>query len=111
MKELYLQSIFVPVGRGAFNSECFRATEACTAGAIPVVVVSAAEREFAYGTLGQYVDCPMRLPPFVFAESWDDAVIACKKLLDHPEQLLQTQSKVIAWWNEVFARMIEEVRS
>ena len=96
---MYEKAVFVPVGRGSANTECLRITEALSCGALPVIVVSHEERDFAYGTLGRFEDCPDRLPPFIFATSWGEAVQRCTALLAGDKARLDAmQHEAQEWW-------------
>ena len=97
MISLYRECTFVPVGRGGYNTECFRATEAASAGAIPIVVVSKQERDFAYGSLARFESekCANKLPPFIYAENWSLAARKCKELLQDSNKLLLVQKDVM----------------
>jgi hypothetical protein len=57
MFELYMQSKFVPIGRGQKSLDCFRIYEAIIAGAVPIVVASDVEIKatFSYhGPMGKF---------------------------------------------------------
>jgi hypothetical protein len=74
LRRLYSES----VGRGQWTSECFRAYEAVTNGAIPVIVEKEPSRTHLYGSLGRFEDCVDQLPPFLFADSWEEAARLCQ---------------------------------
>ena len=111
---MYEKAVFVPVGRGSANTECLRITEALSCGALPVIVVSAEERDFAYGTLGQFEDCPDRLPPFIFSTTWGEAVERCAALLAGDKTRLDAMQRESQDWcarsMDVVLKMIGTVK-
>lgn len=86
MCKTYSKSIFVPCGRGNSSLDCFRLYEASMNGAIPVVVGSKEEIECTF----KYEENP----PWVFAETWEDASEKCKYLLENEID----NKKVLNWW-------------
>jgi len=92
MCKIYAQSHFVPCGRGNSSLECFRLYEASMNGAIPVVVGSKKEIEWTF----KYENNP----PWIFAETWNEAYEICKKLLNDPKNLQQKQKDVLFWWKK-----------
>jgi hypothetical protein len=91
----YRDTIFTPSGRGNGSLECFRHYEASIYGVIPVVVGSDAEI-YATFTFEE-------MPPWIFANTWDEAVEKCKYYLSHPEELDTKQQEILTWWkNTVF---------
>jgi len=87
---IYNNSIFVICGRG-YNLECFRNYEAIVAGAIPVVVASNDMIKKTYYFNGN-------LPPFIFEETWEKAIIRCNELLNDLDNLQKMQDNLIFWW-------------
>jgi hypothetical protein len=97
MCEIYSQSKFVPCGRGNSSLDCFRLYEASMNGAIPVVVGSKKEIETTF----KYEENP----PWIFAESWEDAYDLCKTTTIDSMQVLK-------WWNqriEIIQNKVKEV--
>lgn len=92
MMEVYLNSIFVPCGRGNSSLNCFRLYEASMSGCIPVVVGSEKELELTF----KYEENP----PWIFAETWKDAVEICKTLLDQKDILEIKQQYILTWWKK-----------
>ena len=88
---LYNNSIFIIIGRGNISLDCFRIYEAVVAGSIPVIVGEETEIDttFFYGGYK---------PPFVYSDTWENAVSVCKKLLQQPELLQEKQDKILEWW-------------
>merc|ERR1711862_141764 len=90
MGGIYRDAMFVPIGRGYVNLDCYRIYEAVVAGAIPVVV---GPKEEILETFAGHRD-----PPFVFAESWD----AAAKLMTpfrHNHTKWQAFARQLApWW-------------
>lgn len=92
MIEKYLNTIFVPCGRGNSTLECYRLYEASMCGAIPCVVGSVQEIEETF----KYMDSP----PWIFGFDWNQVVGECNRLLKNPNQLYEMQVSVLKWWNE-----------
>jgi hypothetical protein len=95
MCKIYSKSLFVPCGRGNSSLDCFRLYEASMNGAIPVVVGSRDEIETTF----KYEENP----PWIFAESWEDAYIECTRTT------IDSQS-VTSWWNQRINNIKEQVR-
>ena len=88
---LYNNSIFIIIGRGNVSLDCFRIYEAVVAGAIPVIVGGEAEIDITF----YYSGCK---PPFVYSDTWENAVSVCNNLLQQPELLQEKQDKILEWW-------------
>ena len=102
MAELYRRSIFVPNGRGNVVLNCFRLYEASACGAIPVLVGNEKEisEEFRYEDS----------PPWIFASSWSEASMACRRLLESKEDLSIRQNAVIAWWKRRIGTVVGSIQ-
>lgn len=87
--KLYSNSIFVPCGRGNWSLECFRNFEATVAGAIPVVAGSEEEIRETFTF--------QELPPWIYANTWDEAVQKCMSL--NKEELQIMQDNNLAWYD------------
>lgn len=87
MSKIYLNSIFVPNGKGNTNLDCFRLYEASICGAIPVVVCKDIE-------IWKKIDNP----PWIFASDWDEAISKCEQICQNEQDLNKKQSEVINWW-------------
>lgn len=98
---IYSNSIFVPIGRGNSSLDCFRLYEASMCGAIPAVVGTSEEikNTFAYE----------ETPPWIFAESWDEAVKICKDLLNNKDHLQEVQNNLLSWWNNRINKIQDRV--
>jgi hypothetical protein len=97
MCKIYSKSIFVPCGRGNSSLDCFRLYEASMNGAIPVVVASKEE-----------IECTFRYeenPPWVFAETWFDAVKKCQSMLEYDID----NAPVLNWWKNRIQKIRDEV--
>ncbi len=92
--KVYNNSIFVPCGRGNAALDCFRNYEATICGAIPVVVGRNYEE---IGNSFNYA----KLPPWLYADTWEHATVKCKYLLNNPDQLQKMQNEILEWWDEV----------
>ena len=97
--EIYSQSKFVIIGRGNTSLDCFRIYEAVVAGAIPVIVGSIEEINITF----QYNN----VPPFIYANSWENAANLCKYLLKEPEKLQQIQNNTLMWWKNIILSINE----
>lgn len=91
MIEKYLQSKFIPCGRGNSTLDCYRLYEASMCGAIPCVVGSVSEISETF----KYEESP----PWLFARNWDEMVHKCKDLLQKEDELQLFQDKILKWWN------------
>jgi FkbM family methyltransferase len=99
--KIYSDSIFVPCGRGNSSLECFRNYEASMCGAIPIVVGPKEEIENTF----KYEENP----PWVFAESWDEAVEKCKDLLNDKDHLQEIQNNLLDWWSNRIRKIQDKV--
>jgi len=75
MAQLYADSLFVPVGVGHSNHDCFRIYEACACGAIPIICCSEKQRRVTFGPMQDLAPLP-----WVFIRSWKDARHAIEEL-------------------------------
>ena len=91
--EKYSDTIFVPIGRGNTNLDCFRIYEAIISGAIPVIVGTATEINNAFNYNGKTF-------ARIQAENWEEASRTCKEFLNKPETLQQIQEVNKIWWSE-----------
>lgn len=96
IRELYLESMFVPVGRGGASLDCFRMYEASRAGAIPIIVGPQKEIEV---TFSSYVGFEGRLPPCVFSESWEEAVVQVRGIVANATRLIELHREVLRFWS------------
>ena len=90
MTEIYLNSIFAPSGRGNSTLDCFRLYETSMMGCIPVVVGDQHELDITFMFEEN--------PPWIFSDTWENAVLTCKKLLHNKEELQGIQNKNLRWW-------------
>lgn len=97
MCKVYSQSIFVPCGRGNSSLDCFRLYEASMNGTIPVVVASKEEIEWTF----KYEENP----PWIFAETWNDAVEKCQSMLEC--DINNTQ--ILNWWRDRIEKITSKV--
>ena len=91
MVQIYSDSIFVPNGKGDWRLDCFRLYETSLLGSIPVVVgnYDLIEETFYYNN---------NKPPFVYADTWDNAIIKCRNLLENKSELDNIQKNILEWW-------------
>jgi len=97
--DYFIDSVFIPCSRGWSTVDTMRLYEASICGAIPVVVVSDNERKIAF----KY----QQNPPWIFANSWENAVEICKNLLNDPEKLQSIQDELILWWKNRISQIQE----
>lgn len=96
--EIYSESIFVPCGRGNISLDCYRLYETLIAGAIPVVVGPLDEIEINFNFFGEK-------PPWIYAESWEDAVSKCQEIQFDYDTLEKIQNENLIWWNNTMSKM------
>jgi hypothetical protein len=48
-------------------------------------------------------------PPWIFAESWDEAVEKCKNLLDDKDNLQEIQNNLLDWWSNIISKIQDKV--
>lgn len=104
MCKVYSKSIFVPCGRGNCSLDCFRLYEASMNGSIPVVVGS---EEEIYHTF-KYENNP----PWIFAETWEEARETCENLLKDQDKLNDLKNDVVSWWQnriQIIQNRVKEV--
>lgn len=101
MMDVYLDSIFVLSGRGNSSINCFRLYEASMAGAIPVVVGSQDEIDLTF----MYEENP----PWIFVDTWENAVKECKRLLRNKKRLQDIQSRILLWWKTRIGRIRDKM--
>lgn len=105
--KLYHRAVFVPNSRGFLKLDCFRLYEATRAGAIPVVVGPADEIE---KTFGRFMGSEGKLPPWVFAPTWDAAIVNMEQLLESNDKLNARQAAVLDWWAAVSDATVKRIR-
>lgn len=94
MYSLYSESRFVPCGRGNSSLDCWRLYEATVAGAIPVVVGSEEEIDHTFRFFG-------KIPPWIYANTWDEAVVKVQEVQFDLDKLQQMQFRNISWWESL----------
>ena len=88
--DTYLSSIFAPGTRGWTTLDTMRLYESTMCGCIPVLVAPQDHFDITF----KYE----KNPPWVFAETWDDAVQICKGLLEDKDKLQKMQYDNLSWW-------------
>ena len=96
--EIYSNVLFVPIGKGQVNHDCFRIYEAASCGAIPVIVATAAEIQTEFG-------CHQPSVPWIFANSWLEASVKVLALLNNESKLKKRQAHVLKWWRRKVAEV------
>jgi hypothetical protein len=102
IRNLYLNSIFVPGTRGWTTIETNRMYESSMTGAIPVVFCPKEE----FGEKFKH----LQNPPWIVEESWDDIVSTCKDLLNDLDRLQEIQNDVLSWWNNLMTNIQTKVK-
>jgi hypothetical protein len=102
MCEIYSQSYFVPCGRGNSSLDCFRLYEASMNGSIPVVVGPKDELEHTF----KYEDNP----PWVFAQTWNEAFEICNDLLQDKFTLNDKTNEVQLWWSNRINKIKQKIQ-
>jgi hypothetical protein len=102
MFDLYRNSIFVPSPRGNVRLDCFRLYEASLAGAIPVVAGSPEEIADTF--------CMEQDPPWIIADTWEQAIEKCQEELESPARLQERQTRLLAWWKSRVADVKLRIR-
>jgi GR25 family glycosyltransferase involved in LPS biosynthesis len=90
MCKAYSKSYFVPCGRGNSSLNCFRLYESSMNNAIPVIV---GDKEEIKNTF-KYEESP----PWITADTWENASIICQNLLNNNDKLQEKQKSVFDWW-------------
>jgi hypothetical protein len=102
VRDYYLNSIFVPCGRGNISLNCYRLYEASMVGAIPVVVASKEEFDVTF----KYEENP----PWLRFESWQEASKECKILLEQKDKLQQIQDDLLKWWQKRVSKVKDQIK-
>lgn len=102
MFDIYNDSIFVPNGRGNVGIDCFRIYEAILSGSIPIIVCKETDfnERFYYNN---------DIPPFIFEDTWDNAVNKCEYLLNNVEELEKISQKNYEWLQKKFKSMQDAI--
>jgi hypothetical protein len=90
IRNIYRESIFVPIGRGNVSLDCFRLYEASSCGAIPIIVGGEEE----YKNTFKYEENP----PWLRFNNWKDAVNECQELLKDPLLCYKKSIENVIWW-------------
>lgn len=102
MAQIYMNSIFVPNGRGNVRLDCFRLYEASLCGAIPVVVGDNKEFENTF----KYENAP-----WIFANNWDQAYQKCQQLLKNMGEVEAIQKNIIEWWRGRVKSIVDQINT
>lgn len=103
MRDIYMSSVFVPNLRGWITQDCFRLYESTICGCIPVIVGNANELRKTFS----YVDV---IPPWIFANTWQEAIEKCKILYSDKEKLNCRQASILQWWRYVLFSIQSTIR-
>jgi hypothetical protein len=87
-RDMLLESVFVPCGRGYWNLDSYRVYEALECGCIPIVEKSPLDL-FRY----QFGD-----HPFLAVENWSEAPALMSELLSDPVRLEERRKCCHQWW-------------
>lgn len=88
--DVYNQSIFSPITRGWTTLYSHRSFESSIVGSIPIIVGSQKEIADTF----KYEENP----PWIFTDSWENAVNICRTLLNDKEKLQSMQDEILLWW-------------
>jgi hypothetical protein len=89
MREVYLNSTFVLVGRGLVNLDCYRIYESIICGAIPVIVGSQKETDLTFEFEGNK-------PPLLYADNYTSALQICQSM--SADDIDEKRKNVISWY-------------
>jgi len=103
MRDIYRNSIFVPNGRGNRSLDCFRLYEATMCGAIPIIV---SENDNEFKETFDILDNP----PFIFCNSWKEALGVCKFLCMNFDLLDRVQKNIIIWWKIYLSKIWKNIK-
>ena len=98
MYDIYNNTIFVFAGRGWCSLDAFRIYESIMAGAIPIIIGGDTEINITFG----YND---NLLKALYFPSIENAMSECKKMLEDPDKLQETQHLVLNWWKSNMQRI------
>lgn len=93
MFNIYKDSLFVPIGRGNENLNCFRFYEAIVAGAIPVICAPVEEINVTF-------EFNNKKPYIIRADTWDKAVLLCKELYSDKDEIYNIINSNNKWFQE-----------
>lgn len=100
--ETYLNTIFAPATRGWTTLDVMRLYESTICGCIPVVAAPKNHCDIYF----KYEENP----PWIFAETWEQATEICKNLLDDTDKLQEMQNQNLNWWNMRMNKVKYEVQ-
>jgi hypothetical protein len=101
MRAVYNSSLFVMVGRGQVNLDCFRIYEAMISGAIPIVMGSESELSWVFQYEGHR-------PPLLYADSFQNALDKCKSM--NHSQIDQQRNELTHWYTHRLHHIMNKVR-
>jgi len=104
--EHYLDSRYVPVGPGMHSLDCYRIYEAAHCGAIPVVV-GRSRQEVRHTFCKEGRGETDNLPPWLFADSWPEAVEKILELESDQQQVERHRQRVLLWWHHRIYALIQ----
>ena len=90
---IYKNSLFVPIGRGNQNLDCFRLYETIISGAIPVVCGSKHEINITF-------EYNLTQPYLITANTWEKAVLLCKELYYDKDKICNIINSNSRWFEE-----------
>lgn len=101
---IYNDSIFVINGRGYHTLDCYRIYETIVAGAIPVIVGKESEINNTFNYKNNVI-------PFIYCNTWDEAVNKCNNLINDYEKLQEMQDNLLLWWREQLLSIKENINN
>jgi hypothetical protein len=103
MAKIYQNTVFIPNGRGNNVLDCFRLYEAVFCGAIPISVGDSKE-------INETFDYNGNKPPFIYANTWDEAVKTCEQLLENKSKLRKLQEDNFNWLKNMIDSIHDKMR-
>ena len=97
MKNIYMNSIFIPSTRGWVNLDCFRLYEATVCGSIPILVGPKNECDYLIKSQNN--------PPWLSFNNWKDAKFYMENYNQKKIQELQILN--LKWWNSKMKFLID----
>lgn len=101
IKDIYRESIFVPVGRGSFRLDCFRIYEAIVCGAIPLICGNKSEIDETFKYMNNI--------PLIYENTWDKVLNKCNILLEDMNYLEKYQKNLLKWWSNIISKINKQI--
>lgn len=99
---IYKDTLFVPIGRGNKSLDCFRLYEAIVAEAIPVICGTIKEISVSF-------DFSKKMPNIIIADTWDEAIILCKKLYNDKKRICDIINYNNKWFQDQIINISDKI--